>query len=453
MAEEFAPASIRITKAELISYTEKSQDIIPLIVSVQISQSMSSSRWVGTMQVLDHVGLLETWPLRGEEKLNLSLIGDDLGTEVDLECQVLVVDNVQPAENGTGLFYRIMFVSRLTYLSGLKNDIEPHSKVLASEAAKKVFDKHYANTIDPVETDTLTKNETLAFDTKKFNISNHKNKKLYIQKSEGQIKAIIPNLDPASSMDFLASRCYSPNSPSSSFRFFETLRNFYFVTDEFLVKRAIDNPTQIKPFKYGAYTTQLPNEPLAQIETLFTMNNDRRIDTGSDILNGGYRNSAFEIDIVRRTAKYRHFNYLEKGGYLDMEGKVRKVQDDLHSEEYLKDSSVFSSENGFEFLIFRDYQQSGAIPGSLRSDQYFTEITSNKISYRHHLNKLIVSASCAGRLDIEPGMVVNVEAREMGAQRELKENQKLSGNYLVFGTSHDIQAGNCSTSLSLVKYG
>ena len=101
---DFAPSSVRIMKAELLSYKNDSREILGLIVSIDFAQSIESPFWSGKAKLLDNIGLLENWPLRGEERLFLELIGDDLGTRIELEAQLFKIDNVIANTNSAGLF-------------------------------------------------------------------------------------------------------------------------------------------------------------------------------------------------------------------------------------------------------------------------------------------------------------------------------------------------------------
>lgn len=448
---DFAPSSVRITKAELSAYNNDTRNIIALIASIEFSQSMSSSSWQGKMQILDTIGLLEHWPLRGEESLELELVGDDLGTLWNLDCQVYKIDNVNPNEAATGLFYDMHFVSKTTYEASKRKIIEPFSKIKASDAAKKIFEQNFKKLNPPTEDVVEAEQETLNYDIKKYDLADTAGRrKMYIQPSEEQLKAIVPNMTPQAAINFFAARSYSGQSPSCSFRFFETINNYYYITDEALIKRANDNSYQIKRLSYGPVSTKDPQAPITQIETIESISNPNRINLTTDIFEGGYKNRALEIDLIRRNATYRTFDYTTKGGFIAMDGKVRKIQDDTHTEEFIEDT--FTEENAKRFIVFRDFQQPGSIAGGLRPDQYFTEIVSNRMAHKHHLSRLSITASLTGRIDIEPGQIVQIDAREMTAVRNQEDNKKLSGNYLVYTTNHKISTGNCRTQLTLVKY-
>jgi len=449
---DFAPSSVRITKAEMSAFNNDTRDILPLIVEINFAQSISMPSWQGSCKVLDTIGLLEHWPIRGEESLELELIGDDLNTKWNLDCQVYKIDDVEPNEAATGLFYTMHFISKISYEASKRKIIESYSKTKASDSAKRIFEKYYNQKLNPSTEDTTqAENETLNFDIKKYDVGNTSGRrKMYIQPSEGQLKVIIPNLSPQAAIDFLAIRSYSNQSPSCMFRFFETISNFYYMTDEALIKRATDNQYQIKRLSYGAVATRDPTQPISQVETIEKMVNPSRINLTTDLFEGGYKNRAIEIDLVRRNATYRNFDYTEKGGFIDMEGKIRKMRDDSHSEDFISDT--FTNENAKRYITIRDFQQPGSISGGLRSEQYFTEIISNRMAHSHHMNRLAVTAALTGRIDIEPGQVVQVDAREMTSVRNQEDNDKLSGNYLVYATNHAIVTGNCNTELVLVKY-
>ena len=102
----------------------------------------------------------------------------------------------------------------------------------------------------PKGTNQNENKEVLAFDTKKYELKRNQGRAFYLQPSIGQIKAVIPNYTPQRALSFLSARAYSSNSLSSSYRFFETLTGYYFVTDEFLMKRGADNPRMVSKMVY-----------------------------------------------------------------------------------------------------------------------------------------------------------------------------------------------------------
>ena len=67
---------------------------------------------------------------------------------------------------------------------------------------------------------------------------------------------------------------------------------------------------------------------------------------------------------------------------------------------------------------------------------------------------MTATAKLKGRLDIEPGMIVDIKASKMSnvATKEGEENKRLSGNYLVHSTNHTMTNNVLETQLTLIRY-
>jgi hypothetical protein len=57
-----------------------------------------------------------------------------------------------------------------------------------------------------------------------------------------------------------------------------------------------------------------------------------------------------------------------------------------------------------------------------------------------------------GRLDIQCGQVVNVNARKFNADGNQVQNTQLSGKYLVKSVSHTVKESILDTKMVLIKY-
>ena len=447
---EFNPQTCRILKAEITRTDRNSRDISSLITEIHISQSLSSVSWKGVLGVLDNVGMLDLFGLRGEEQLSLELICDDLGTVRNLDCQIYRIDNVMASSDGSGVTYMIHFLSRTTWEASIRKVIKPFTNVTCSFAAESLMKEYFGGFADQRNVTLNEDKEILPFDGRKYTLK-RSNRGVYLQPSVGNIKAIIPNYSPQRAMSFLASRAYSTDSISSSYRFFETLSSYWFVTDEFLMKRATDNPSQIQQMTYGPFTTREGDQPIAQIASLNSFVDTVRVDSGTDLMSGGYKNKSIEINLLQRIVKETVHDYTENGNYTSSSGTKRKISDDIHTEDYMK--ATFTEENAPRFLIFRDYRYEDEPEGNLRPDQHYAQSYANRLSHNHHMGATTVKAEISGRLDIEPGNVLNVDIQERTVREEINQDQKLSGNYLVLSTDHDIMGNTLNTSITMVKYG
>lgn len=452
ISKDYNPSRASITKAQLFSYfaddnnDENGENIIPFITGVSFVQSMGASGFRGSIEITNYTGLVNR--VRGEEKLILHLKGFDYDTEVKLKLQIYKITGVQPTKNLDGASFIMQFVSNFTYEASKLSVTEPFEDKKASYIAKKIFRKYYRDFTE----DTSTLDEQLPFNTSRHKVAAFK--KAYFQDTEGQFRVVIPNYTPGETMDFLCKKSYSTQTPSSMFRFFETFRNFYFVTDEFLITKAIKNPKQIIEMVYNPYTSRDIQDPLEQINAIESFSNPSRVDTVVDMYSGGYKNIVGQIDLGRRDYTEKVFSYKDDGIYYNMKGNQMEIADSIHTEQFMDET--FTEDNAPQFMVFRDYRKPGD-PQSrvVRGDQYYAEIASRRVIWNHHISTQTVTIDFKGRLDIEPGMVINVSSPAeftVDEDEKKKIGTQYGGNYLVYSISHSLKEEILSTSATLYKF-
>lgn len=451
---DFNP-SYAIAKVEIESFNgDQLLDLSGITTQFELSQSINSDSWSGMIKCVDSTGMLEnnTFKLRGEETLTLTLETYDLKLEepIELKCHVLSVTDVVPTENLTGLAFQLNFISKLSYEAGKRRVRESFKDMKASECARTVFQKYYSK-LSASGSSTIKRREELPFDSKKFEIRNSKGRHFYLQPSEGRMRAVMPSLTPSDAMNFLSQRSFSKNSPSCSYRFFETINGFFYVTDEFLVKRGMDNTRDVEVFAFNAMNSQDPNDGTEiQTNTLTSFTQGQRVDTASDLVGGAYRNKVYEVDFTRRRVNVTNYDYVKDVDYIDMSGKKATVRTSPHTEEFINET--FTEENARRFLVFKDYYDEDG--ETLRADQHFKEILVNRTVYGAHLGRTVVQASLVGRLDITPGKLISVKVPKFTIEQSPEDpyNQQLSGNYLVLSTSHQLKNDIMNTNIVLAKY-
>lgn len=453
MSTSYNPSHARVTQALITSFSNREIDATAMIGGFEINQSLDQVGYHGYLVVIDSIGLLENFALRGEEKLDLTILGTDLNTVINLKSQIYKIDNVSIVQPLNRLTYKIHFVSRVNYEASKKKVIMPFEDETAGYIAEQIF-RRYFSELTPYEL------HELPYNTQCYSIQDDSKRKFYVEPTEGHLKCVVPNLTPTEAMHFMAQRSYSRESNSSAFRFFENYDGFYFVTDEFLIQRAIEEAEKAKkenrPAKYLIdliYLTETTLEPsYAEVHTRLIeyIKNDKRIDTSADILSGGYANKAIEIDLVRRNVIEKNFYYEDYANYTGMSGNKAKISDDVHTPDFIE--KTFDENNAKRFLIFRDFSQVGDNPSPLRADQYYAEISSNKMFYRHHLNTTAISVGVKGRLDIQAGKIVRIDMPELSIKKDRQFNQQLSGNYLVDAVTHNLDENTLRTHLRLIKF-
>lgn len=437
------PSNARIEKAVMYSYDgSRSESLLAILTEINLSQSLDAAAYMGSIKVGDNIGLLENFPIRGEERLELTIVSNDIETKKELEVQIYKVDNIQLNESNDGVSYYLHFISRISFNASKKRIITSYSSIV-SNVCRDLFNQYFAKT-------DFSAVGGLPFLGQQYPIKKTK-RNFIVQPTYGIFKGVIPNYSPTEAMYHLSTRSFIKDRgfTSCSFRFFETLDDFYFVSDEYLIKSAVDQNDVIDLY-YSVQVSKDPKDLDQQINTIENIEYPSRVDTAMDMYSGGYTNRVIEVDLMRRQVRNLDFNYLDDSNFLDMNGEPREADSYIHSEQFTQET--FNTENARRFILFRDYSTDGDIAGVRPPDQHIAEIVSKRVSYQHHLNNTAISASLKGRLDIRPGSVINLEVAELSAASERTKNPQLSGNYLVHTVNTSIVHEELNTNLRLIKY-
>lgn len=449
---EFNPSVCEIQKAEIVSYNNTTKrDITSNFISrFEITQSMDAVAYSGFLFVVDNIGILDGLPIRGEETLNLWLKGMDLGTEVRISAMIHRVSDITPSQSSNGATYKLHFVSKTTFNSTTKRITAAYSDTVAT-MAYKMFKAYYAKLGSSDNRQVNNDSKFLPFGTVRHSLIEEPRRQFFIQPTNKSADIIIPRLTPSEAMFFVAARGFNSETPSQTFRFFETLENYYFCTDEYFLKSiTADDVVSMYYAPVASYDALNAAGQLNRIESLHVLS--KGIDTSTDIFSGSYRNEVVEIDLIRRRLDISKFNY-DDAQYIDMTGTVKSIDKNPHTEKFRNDT--FTENNARRFMIFRNYTRPGDItPNILRADENLAEIVHNRVSYYHHLNNTSVMAGLKGRLDIRPGMIVNLDIKTLdGVRSSVGINQTLSGRYLVQSTVHSRDdEGTLNTMLKMAKF-
>lgn len=413
--------------------TRVAVNIRNLVPSFTITESMLSDSIRGSMNVVDSSGLLEGYPIRGEENLYIEL-EDSLGVVRKFRLFVYRVDNVSSSNNNDLVSYTLHFVSQQRFIADQK-------KVTAS------YNKRVSNIIQEIF-NNYCKPKTYSGPRNRTD-SEDPSKELIFEDTEGDIKIIIPRLTPIQALKFLESRAYSASSPTCSFRFFERADAFYFASDEYMLNKAVSED-KIFEFTYTADIKQTGDYFLHQMTNFENFVNTSRVDTFDDLHSGAYKNKIIVLDIVNRVTNIAEpaFDYsTEKQKYF--KGLTEVVSDvDKHSDGFV--NTIFTDENARRFLMVRDYTDENA--GQLRGEQFLPQIAANRLAYFNNVNAIKVSSSGAGRLDITCGDFIRIVIPEfMHVDREKQLNNQLSGVYMVESVTRVVDKDRYTNQYSLIK--
>ena len=456
MAESFNPSLVTIETAMLKTVDGRQHNISPMIYGFSIKSSIYDSSFTATLSIFDSLGFLHNFPLRAEEELDLQLLGHDFQTELNIKGQIIKIDNVTKNTQGDGYFYTLHFVSRTSYRAGIQSIITAFNNKSGSYCAKQLFKKYFNQ---DKALNSSTKSEEMPGESSRLQITSNKGRSFYLEDSDGQFRTIIPDYTPAQAMNFLAAKSKAKSSsPSSLFRFFETYDGYYWVTDEWLLKRAKFNKKKIKTLYYMPFTELHPQYSERMIRNVKSYENTTHVDTSADLNSGAYKNKVMEVDFVNHTRNYYSYDYqTNKNKYVGMTGQPRTSNvGAVHSDAFLKETFKDENKNAKQYVVYRDWQPDdiASVPNqTLRTPQSMVEIIQNRVAYAHHLNNSKANIELEGRIDLVPGDVIDLITQEPSIELKDERNKRLGGKYLVSMVVHTMQEGTLTTQAEIMKYG
>lgn len=426
--------AVSLNAAKIITDDGREIDIAGLIVSYSFHESMESVAMRGSVRVIDTVGLLEKTPLMGEERLILSITGKDYETKKKLELFVYKIDTVVPLENYSGLSYTMHFLSLSSFQAGASKITAAFNKP-ASQIAQDIFDRGF---------EKLNGEPKNVANSDVYKIANDRT--ATFEKTDGDLRCIIPTYQPSEAMHFLTTKSFSERSSSCSFRFFETMDGYVYATDEFLIRRALEED-KVKKFIYSTTASISPYQLEVQKTRLDDFVNSNRADTAQDMRSGAYASNIMIVDLVTKSVENHVYRYKDDANFTSMKGDTKK--NFRHSNDFV--DNMFNEGNEKRMIFMRDYDVRGE--GQLKGDEHIPLMTSRKLSYDHMIKSTAVRASIGGRLDIRAGDVLDVTVLEMNASDERGTNKQLTGNYIVYDCLQNVEHGMLKTSMMLIKYG
>jgi hypothetical protein len=425
MNELVLPGYYKLVSAVLTTYAGKSLEISGLIPVFSIEESINKDSIRGSATIIDATNLLDDLPLRGEETLKL-VIEDALKQKNEYTFRIYKVDDVAISATNDTLTYRIHFVSASSFDAMFRRIIEPFDDKI-SAIAEQIFARYYPGV----------------------------SKDLVLEETVGLFRCVIPNYTAPQTMNFLANRAFSTQSPSCSFRFFETAENYFFASDEYLIGRFLENKDLIKEFIFSDAIEKSGEQFIAQMQNIIELENAERVNTVTDLISGSYRSKVIEIDLTRRRvtmpAKSEENEYIyenERDKYR-ITASQNSTDSEVHTQQFVQD--YFTEENERRYIIVKDYSEDGT--SQLRGEQFLPEIVANRTAYRSHLGNTPVRAKINGRFDLSAGDVINLKIPDFGlASGKQDLNKRLSGYYFVEAVTHVFERDIHSTLLHLLKY-
>ena len=410
-------------------------ELAKTIVSWSISESIDSPFISGYAVINESDNMLEDVPLIGEEEIELTYT-DFYGESATHRFFLYAIEDVGPAStiNDRMMKYTVKFTS-IQKLQGDQRKIrKSYNNAKISDMAQEVYD-----------TFMLTGNAL-------------HDKEIEIEPTDGEYSLVIPDMRADAAMQFLSRRAYSAKNKTSLYRFFETREKYFFCTPEYLVEKYGDidaeNDADLNPL-YFIYNTVEDNTGMGQKIAQQSVNNVRygnKVDTFRDMKDGMYRRIVTELDPTTRTRIERQYDYVEEQADKEFPTPVKLMHSDTFLDKYM------AMHTAPEQYLLTDFPQIGQSTGkdSMKKPyQYFYENYTSKPVVNYHFKAHQVSMQISGRINLYPGMVINLELYKfrttLSGQREIDHER--TGKYIVTDIVNAFSGDQYKQQLVLTKGG
>ena len=403
MTDQWHPGDVNLSNIILTDLNNtKHVDITNQVVGMDLYESMLSPVIKGEMYVYDPVDLLSSFPIIGEELVEIEWKTE--GNEKGSNCKLIVCEVVeqQISVDNRSKSYTLRLQSPEAYYS-----------------QRQLVAKQYEQ-----ESKAIVENLVQTY------LSSEK--QLYADPTRGIEQVVLANMKPLQAIDLVRRRAVSTQYPSSSFCFYENTRGYHFLTVEAMFQRG-QKTVGNKVFHYDTNTQE--DISTAQYRNIIAL---KHISTGSTldtVTNGGLRNQVISYDMV--TGDLQDHNYAnEDFQKVDENGKP------LHTDGFV---SKFGDTASQSYLL--------PVDSSLPEHELPTK-TAHLQGFVAKITSNLLHIHIQGDSSVTVGDVITVELPDASGLDQSGESKLLAGNYLVAKCRHIFQVGklrNYTQSLELIK--
>lgn len=405
-----------IAKATLSRYggyvnriTEKvSFDISNYITELYFSESINAPVMMGQMKLLDSYGLIDNFPILGEEIFNLTYV-DFFGKEISQEFLIYSISDAVPGEQQKFMYYTLKFVSAHHFLDASRKVQKSYEDKTIKEMVQLIFDEYL---VDDIRFPKTT-NE------------------IEIEDTVGEQTIVIPSLHPIEAITFLSRRAFSDVNKSSNYYFYQTREKFKMKTHEQMIKDGTKNAIE---YTYDA--ALLANDikdRSAGMHNLLGLKIPNRLNTIRELASGAQLTDVIEIDFLNKQMLHNPYTY-SATDYTHNEKPPITLP---HTEKFRQD--FFELVDGT--ALARPSKSHMVFVDSDRPNQRYVDIIAPRVSNLYYYNEFTLEVEIYGRNDLFAGDIIKLNIYEFAQIVDNKQpefNKGFSGHWLVNTIDHII---------------
>jgi hypothetical protein len=412
MTQIVEPGEVRIKSFE-IANKALSAKMNPLgqLAGFDIWEDMSKPTLYATFMFEDNVGLLQSFPIIGEEVFTIEFETPGMSSSTKYSFRSFEVANVQKDVNGKGMTYMVRCVSEEHLYSG-------------SSLVKQSFNDTISNIVPVIIA---------------YNLSSKK--PIIIDETKGIQTLVIPKLNPLQAIDMCRQRAVSKNFASSSYVFFENQAGFNFKTIEGLIK---EGRKTIGSRVFNAQQNVMANKETEakSFRTILDYVNIAKSDSNKKASEGVYKAVTKTFDLATKTVTTTNFDLQQVFNKFELPTVGKQIP---NSTNFIEE---FGSGVPKQFFLPKD---------TMRLDTFIDTMVATRNSFSMLLNSDITRVLIHGDSGLKVGDLITLNLpAATGTTERKKQDELVSGNYLIIRLRHMITAGTKSRhqiSFDCVKMG
>jgi hypothetical protein len=360
------------------------------MMGFDIYEDVTKPTMFALFHMYDAIGLLESFPIIGEETITVEYGTPGLTTsKYSFRC--FEITNVNEAPNRRGKYYTLRCVSEEHLLNGT-NIVAQAYNGLVSDTVSGIL-ASYLNT----------------------------KKAIMVDQTKGIQKLVFPKLSPLEAIDFCRRRSVSKQYASSSYVFFENQNGFVFKTVEGLIEQG-KKKIGSRVFNFINTSTVNPEAQRLSWRTALNYEIMARTDSVQSIDSGAYYAVTNSFDITQKKLTTTTFKLNQQFDKLETTNKKDQIP---NSSDFI---NKYANSMPYRFFIPTD---------SSRPEQFLNDMLPIRNAYSILLNQNITRILANGDSGLSAGDVVQLNfPTQSGYTSKKEQNQEVSGNYFVLRIRH-----------------
>lgn len=422
------PGHFQTEVCNLIKNDGGTVDLMPVMSSITVEESIDSAFMVGTITCQDPFNQLLKYDIQGNERIEL-IVSDEV-MQVKKYFRIYKIADLKRVNNQTWS-YSYKFMSNAWF----KSILDPISKSYQDKKAEEIIK-------DMFEYKELYSDEFYGFE-EVFKYQNSRYKQ----------SCIIPNWDVARACNFLASRTLADDEfyHNNTYAFFETFDSaINLFAKDALLDESIN--TTYGKFMYDPARTKndVRYDPsnIKRLASFEDLDLDFSMDHLANVKNGMYMNRNTIIDLTERKQEDKDYNYIEE------------YPNELHLEVPLAPSST-SLIRSDDFMTKNPLACWHPIITSkglyTKEDDHWewnAKTRHKRLSRDNQMRQYKLIGKLPGHLGLKAGMKINLELSE-AAITEFKSgtgfDYKFSGKYLINTVIRDFTLDKFDITVVMTK--